>query len=300
MDCTTRLSCVLFMVFLLSFSACVSKKRYLEDLSTIETEKNKEIAEQKVQLTSQEASILQLRLQLANKEGANEALLGMQDRYDEKIDSLQYEIEQMNASAENRKLSVGEQLKGKDKIIAGKEAQLQAIKQVLEDRENTLLQLSDAITASLKEVTKDGYMLEVKQGVLRIVLLEKLLFKRGSVTRLNEKGTNALAAISRLLGEYPTLYTQVVGHTDNQAPAIKSYKDNWNFSALRAATVVRTLVNDYDFSPNQIIAAGKGEFEPNASNESAEGREANRRIEMLVGLQQEELVRQIKAKLNTK
>ena len=128
--------------------------------------------------------------------------------------------------------------------------------------------------------------------------MEKLLFRKGSVTRLNEKGKKALSKISNILEEYPSLFIQVIGHTDNKAPEIKSYKDNWNFSVLRAATIVRTLVNDNDFSPNQLLAAGKGEFEPKSSNESADGRATNRRIELLIGIKKEELARRIRSKIS--
>ena len=266
-------------------------------MAILRKDKNIEIAQQKVELTKRDAAIYDLELRLANREGANEALLAMQDRYEEKIKNLEQEIEQMNSSAENQQQTMGKTLKAKEAEIILRQGQLDAIKKVLDDRESTLLQLSDALLAALKDIDTENVRTEIRQGQLKLILTEKLLFRRGSVTRLNEKGELALGAVSNILQEYPSIFVQIIGHTDNKPPEIKSYKDNWNFSVLRAATIVRKMVNEYDFSPNQLQAAGKGEFEPTASNEESAGRASNRRIEFLIGLRQGDLVRQIRGQL---
>lgn len=297
MEFNVRILYFTLLSVLLALTSCVSKKKYLEDIAKIEEEKDLQIAQRNVQITNQDAAISDLRLRLANKEGANEALVAMQDRYEGKIKKLEEEKNQMSSSAENQQASMGVTLKKKELEIEAKQKQLDAIKKVLEDEDNRLLQLGDAIQATLKEFDEEAFIIEVKQGKLKVALLEKLLFRKGSVSRLKEDGKKALEKIAAILQEYPSIFVQVIGHTDNRAPEIKSYKDNWNFSVLRAATIVRTLVNENDFSPNQVLAAGKGEFQPKTSNETSEGRATNRRIEMVIGVKQEELVRRLQTQL---
>ncbi|MDA8571502.1 OmpA family protein, partial [Schleiferiaceae bacterium] len=59
-------------------------------------------------------------------------------------------------------------------------------------------------------------------------------------------------------------------------------KDNWELSALRAANIVRALQNDFAIAPERMTAAGRGEYVPVASNDTREGRAANRRTRIVV------------------
>ena len=102
-----------------------------------------------------------------------------------------------------------------------------------------------------------------------------------------------LQRISKVLNRYPTFYTQVVGHTDTTQPDTKRYKDNWNYSALEAATVVRTLISDFDVNSSQISVGSKGEYEPRGSNATFDGKQKNRRIEFVVYRQGEDLAKEV-------
>ena len=59
-------------------------------------------------------------------------------------------------------------------------------------------------------------------------------------------------------------------------------KDNWDLSVGRATSVVRVLQNDFEINPNRLIAAGRGEYVPLESNDSAEGRSINRRTRIVI------------------
>jgi chemotaxis protein MotB len=74
----------------------------------------------------------------------------------------------------------------------------------------------------------------------------------------------------------------IKGHTDNQPLKNTALSDNWNFSAQRAAVVARLLTREFNLNPAQVTAAGRGEFEPAASNETTEGRTKNRRVEFIL------------------
>jgi len=71
--------------------------------------------------------------------------------------------------------------------------------------------------------------------------------------------------------------------------------DNWNVGAQQAATVVRILTEEYDLSPSQVTLGAQGEFKPRASNETASGKDENRRVEFIIAPRSEDLVRAIRS-----
>jgi chemotaxis protein MotB len=74
----------------------------------------------------------------------------------------------------------------------------------------------------------------------------------------------------------------VEGHTDNVDINSSKYKDNWDLSVARATAIVRIVSYEYGFNPNRITASGKGKFHPVQTNETEAGRAANRRIEIIL------------------
>ena len=78
----------------------------------------------------------------------------------------------------------------------------------------------------------------------------------------------------------PGVITTIIGNTDTLG--IKGTADNWSLSTERANAVVRVLSDVYNVNPNRLIAAGRSKFNPVASNDTPEGRERNRRIEIII------------------
>ena len=291
-------TCMSLLVFLLiSLSACVSKKKYTETMAALNEEKAVQEAQFKVQMDNANNQIEDLTLQLAERKGENNILLSMQERYENQIRNLEKEMEQMNTSAVGEKEQMEKNLEEKQNEIAKKEQQIQMVRKVIRGDEAAVIKMADAIKEALPDLVPEEMMVEVKDGKATITLFEKLMFRTGSVSRLQPKGLETLEKIAAVLLEYPQMFVTVIGHTDNKPPAIKSYKDNWNFSSLRGATIVRNLVNEFEIGANQVLAAGKGEFAPKSSNESAEGRAKNRRMELIIAPSIEDQARRIRAAL---
>ena len=100
---------------------------------------------------------------------------------------------------------------------------------------------------------------------------------------INENGVNALNKLSSALASQLDLEILVEGHTDNiQGSGRGVIKDNWDLSVMRATSVVRILLENQAMNPLQLTAAGRGEHNPIATNETPEGRKMNRRIEMIL------------------
>ncbi|APX13913.1 OmpA family protein [Tateyamaria omphalii] len=109
------------------------------------------------------------------------------------------------------------------------------------------------------------------------VILRSLDFAVGT-TRLGEGPAPELEQIATLMANRPGLRIAVVGHTDT----IGGLEANLTVSRARARAVRERLINRYDVPPNRIEAEGMGYLSPVATNLTAEGREANRRVEVIV------------------
>jgi chemotaxis protein MotB len=134
-----------------------------------------------------------------------------------------------------------------------------------------------------KEVRKGHLQVKQYQNMLTVDLAEQIFFDSGRAT-LKPAGKEILKKVGDALKGYENKVIRVVGHTDN-VPIAKSLQDkfpsNWELSVARATTVVRFL-QDVGVPPERMVASGRGEYDPVASNDTPEGRQKNRRIEIML------------------
>jgi len=108
------------------------------------------------------------------------------------------------------------------------------------------------------------------------------LFSSGSAT-LSAKGKRALqAAVRDIRSRFSQPQIEVRGHTDSQPIRYSSYKSNYALSVARAQAVVNYLVESQGFQPSEFTLVGCGDTQPVASNATADGRQKNRRAELVV------------------
>jgi chemotaxis protein MotB len=140
----------------------------------------------------------------------------------------------------------------------------------------------DALVRNLTEEVKKGE-LQVRQykDMLTVDVAEQMFFDSGRAN-LKDTGKSVLKKVGEALKGYEDKVIRVVGHTDN-LPITKSlrkvFPSNWELSVARATTVVRYL-QEVGIPPERMVASGRAEYQPIASNDSAEGRKKNRRIEI--------------------
>lgn len=134
---------------------------------------------------------------------------------------------------------------------------------------------------SLADVSDEDVQVEVKKGVVYVSLSDKMLFKSGS-SIINTQAETVLAKVAKILNDYKEIEILVEGHTDNVPIATDRFADNWDLSALRATSVVRTLQKKYGVEPIRMIAGGRGEYMPKVANDSAPNRSLNRRTEIII------------------
>ena len=113
----------------------------------------------------------------------------------------------------------------------------------------------------------------------------KLLFKSGSWT-LGKEGKEAITQLSSVLAKNPEINVLIEGHTDDVPYSGNGpIKNNWDLSTKRAISIVQLLLKNKQILPQNITAAGRGEFLPVGPNSNEKGKSANRRIEVILSPQ---------------
>ena len=158
-------------------------------------------------------------------------------------------------------------------------AELEAI---INRKDSMVTALKQKISKALIGLEGDGLTIEQRNGKVYISLEEDLLFASGKY-EINQTGKQALDKLSDALSYQKDLEILVEGHTDSMPLSGRGLvKDNWDLSVMRATSVVKRLTSNTNLDPTQLIAAGRSEFVPISSNETSEGRGENRRIEMIL------------------
>jgi len=173
----------------------------------------------------------------------------------------------------------------KNQEIANLQKQVAALEQQKTELQTTSEQNKaqyDALVSKLStEVEKGQLQVRQYQDMLTVDVAEQIFFDSGHAD-LKDSGKAVLQKVGEALKSYDNKIIRVVGYTDN-VPIAKSiqniYPSNWELSVARATSVVRYL-QDVGVSPDRMIASGRGEYAPIASNDTPEGRQKNRRIEI--------------------
>ena len=143
----------------------------------------------------------------------------------------------------------------------------------------------DALVSQLsQEVKKGSLQITRYKNMLSVDVADKIFFASGSAT-IKESGREVLKKVGKALAQYPDKVIRVVGHTDN-VPLTKAHQKlfptNWELSVARATNVVRFLQDECKIGPERLVAAGRGPYQPVASNDTPESRQKNRRIEIML------------------
>jgi len=146
--------------------------------------------------------------------------------------------------------------------------------------ERDIRQMAAAMTKAMGALI-DRKLVTVRANglLLEIEIRADILFPSG-VAAVSERARPVLTRVASVLAPFPNP-VRIEGHTDNVPVATAAFPSNWQLSAARAASVVALFVAD-GVDPRRLSVAGFGEFRPKAPNTSAEGRNANRRVLIVV------------------
>lgn len=152
--------------------------------------------------------------------------------------------------------------------------------ELLKAQEDAKTQYQDVLSQLKDEVQNGQVELTQYKNMLSVDVAEKLFFNSGSA-KLKKEGLAMLKKVGTALNQYPDKYIRVIGHTDNvRLRPGSAFATNWELSVARATNVVRVLEKMVD--PKRLVASGRAQYDPVASNSTPEGRQKNRRIELLL------------------
>ncbi len=158
--------------------------------------------------------------------------------------------------------------------------ELQAKEEKVKEQSEAFTRMQQAMKAELE--SKQVALKEL-EGKLTLTMVEAILFDSGKA-EVKQEGRDALQKVADVLKTIEGQEIVVAGYTDNVQIGerlAKIYPSNWELSAARAISVVKILVSD-GVSPENISAAGYGEYRPVADNDTPEGRAQNRRMEIIL------------------
>ena len=130
---------------------------------------------------------------------------------------------------------------------------------------------------------KDLEMEQLATGISVTIPSDVMYASGASAANVGDEGREMATKLADYL-KGTTYFISVIGHTDNQQPMgslAQKYPTNWELAAARAANAVKYLQSQ-GVDPDRMIAVSKGEFDPVASNSTADGRAQNRRIEVVL------------------
>ena len=157
------------------------------------------------------------------------------------------------------------------------------------EKEKKLNLLRKNLSDALLNFEGNGLKVDQRNGKVYVSMENKLLFKSGS-WKVQPDGRKAIKQLSKVLAVNPEISVLIEGHTDNVPYSGKGViKNNWDLSTKRATEIIDLLLINKLVLPQNITAAGRGEFFPIASNSDEKGRSANRRIEVILTPQLDEI-----------
>ena len=300
------------LLLLIVGTSCVSQKKYdqlLADKVRLEAQKYEcdealEIAQNAIERINSDLEKVrnqaeglqqELTASTSNLQAKTAAYKELEEYYNSLVNSSG-KLNQDLAEQQKRLLAAREELElARQKNqelnlnLQEREKRVRELEQVLEEKDRAVNQLKQKVSDALLNFKENDLTIQVKNGKVYVSLAEQLLFKSGSIT-VDPKGVNALKQLAGVLKDNKDIQILVEGHTDNVPLGRTSpyMKNNWDLSVMRATSIVDILTNA-GVSQERITAAGKGEYAPLTSNDTAEGRAKNRRTEIILTPKLDEL-----------
>lgn len=281
----------LFLFACLTMVSCVSKKKFTS-LQTELDAANKDLGacgvslnEYMNRLTVCEQEKERLKSDLRNSQTAvqlrEEQIADMKTQIDDikaQRDKQLTQVEGLTNLSQSATANIKEtlaQLEKKDKYI-----------HLLHMAKTRADSINLALAVNLKSVLSEGLddkdvEVKVDKTVVFVNLSDKMMFQSGSYN-LTPRAQEVLGKIARIVESRPELEVMVEGYTDNVPIKNDCMADNWDLSVKRATSVVRVLQSNFNINPNRLIAAGRGEYNTLATNDTAEGRATNRRTRIII------------------
>jgi chemotaxis protein MotB len=301
-----KINVFLLFVPLLLFSSCIVTKKKFDDVLAQKVKAEGELSDKTNQLEKANSSIKELNETLAKLKqdtadlnqtyrATNQKLAGLNKEYDElnsyykNLLTNSGKLNRDMAQQKDQLLAIQENLerthKQNDSLsnsLIEREKKVKELEQILANKDKAVKDLKDRISNALLNFKENDLTVKVKNGKVYVSLAEQLLFGSGSI-EVDKKGVTALQQLAKAIKDQKDIQIVIEGHTDNVPISKKSayMQDNWDLSVMRATSITKILTGA-GVTPKQITAAGKGEFSPLAANDNPQNKQKNRRTEIII------------------
>ena len=212
------------------------------------------------------------------------------------IGTQENEISNLRTELSNRTQSLGastnklatekadleKELNAKNILLNKREESLSRVREGQAKRKKIVSDIDSALAGVYAPFAETGVTIVAENETVFLTLPDKALFDANGLS-ISTSGKNLLMPLAEFLATRPSLDIDVVAYTDNSLPPKeKTLKDTWDWSLQRATNLTRLLIREFNTNANQLTPVGRGEFYPLTSNETAEGRQKNRRTVIVV------------------
>ena len=284
-----------FIVILLSLNSCVSN-RVFNDLES-------RYAQLKDNFNRQTKSIENLNTEIKDLTKKFVTLKDTLEKTEDSLNQKQQKLEQLESSldllkqnsetelkeriAENEALM--EKIAERENELADRMARVDELEGLITRQQEAMRNLKEKLSDALLNFEDKGLTVEARDGKVYVSMENKLLFRSGSWT-VGVEGRLAIEELGNVLADNPDIAILIEGHTDSVPYSGKGpLKGNWDLSTKRATAIVNQLLENPDIIPQNLTAAGRGEYLPIAPNSTRQGRAANRRIEVVLSPKLDEI-----------
>ncbi len=265
-------------------SCIVSKKKYLAATQRADKEHADNIELQKK--LAQQTDINRY-LNNTNKD-LNNRIARLRDS----IANLEGKVGNLNskiATLGNENQNTSNELANTKEKIAEQRKRLEQLQALIDRQQKATEALRKKIADALVGFNSNELTVTMKNGKVYISMQESLLFPSGSA-EVNPKGKEALSKVATVLNAGKDIFVDIEGHTDSLPIHTAKYADNWALSTARATSIAHVLIDEYKVVPARLIASGRSEYDPVATNSTPEGRAKNRRTEIILEPKLDELM----------
>ncbi len=253
---------VMLILGSITFAGCVTKGKF-SNLQSQYTELSRNYQDCQIETTQNRTLVTSLEARLTEAQRNNE--------------DLRTTLNQCLAQASQGNVNIG-------KLVDEINASNRFIQHLVEakNRSDSLnLLMVNNLTRSLTPQESQDLDIQVLKGVVYISLDDKMLYRSGSY-EISDKAGQILSKIAKIIIDYRDYDVLVEGNTDTDPISRTNIRNNWDLSVLRGSSVVQALQNNYGIDPKRLTAAGRGEYSPIATNGTAEGKERNRRTQIII------------------
>jgi chemotaxis protein MotB len=263
-------------IALASLGSCVSAKKFKAlnaSYKQVESEKN------------------DCDKKLAQSTTANEKLTSQNGYQQTEIDDLKKQVEELRKN-NSKVLSTlqdmstlsnkqAESVKQTLQTMGEKDNFIQGLQSAMAHKDSLNMALVLNLRNAIGDLSANDITIKVEKNAIYIDISDKMLFNSGKYT-VTSNAKAILGKVAKVLNTYPDMELMVEGHTDTLATHTSCLDDNWDLSVKRATSVVRILQNQYGILASRMTAAGRSQYVPLDSNNTADGRSRNRRTRIVI------------------